>query len=339
MEPGSSRSMNLKNAPEDRPILFWKDVHTSKVWMVGHNGVMELRHLRYFVAAAEALNISQAAKHLHVSQPPLSRQIHDLEQEIGTALFDRSHKKLHLTSAGQYFLEEAKKILSHAKRAARVAKAAGSGQAGLITIAFLSPLGGMFLPRILRAFRQKFPLVDVDLLEMVPREQLEALLDHRIDLAFLAKADVESAREFAFEPVMEMELRLALPPEHKLAKLRHIPLDKLQEERFIFFKRSAEPAAHELLLRLCRSAGFEPNVVKESDRAQSILDLVAAGVGVSIVPELFQRYQADLVLRRLIPTPPTIPLCMVWRRSDASPLLQCLRRVIQRHFRRRSSVD
>ena len=130
---------------------------------------MELRHLRYFVAAAEALNITQAAKRLHVSQPPLSRQIRDLENEIGTALFDRSHKKLELTPAGEHFLAEAKKILSHSQRAAKLAKAADTGKAGRLSIGFLSPLGGLFLPRIIRTFRQKFPLVDVDFLEMVRR--------------------------------------------------------------------------------------------------------------------------------------------------------------------------
>lgn len=146
----------------------------------------------------DALNISQAAKHLHVSQPPLSRQIRDLEQELGTALFDRAHKKLKLTPAGQYFVEEARKIISHAKRAARAAKAAGAGHAGEITIGFLSPLGGMFLPSILHSFRKKFPLVDMDLAEMVPREQLEALLDSQIDLAFVAAAEVQSAKRFCF---------------------------------------------------------------------------------------------------------------------------------------------
>jgi DNA-binding transcriptional LysR family regulator len=153
---------------------------------------MEFRHLRYFVAAAEELNISRAAARLHVSQPPLSRQIRDLEQEIGTPLFERGHKGLKLTSAGAYFLPEAKNLLWQAQRAATLAKAAGTGQAGKISIAFVSPLGGLFLPRIIRSFRQKLPLVDLDLHEMVPRQQLEALLDHQIDLAFVAQAEVES---------------------------------------------------------------------------------------------------------------------------------------------------
>jgi len=297
---------------------------------------MELRHLRYFVAAADALNISQAAKHLHVSQPPLSRQIRDLEQELGTALFDRGHKKLKLTPAGQYFLDEARKILSHTKRATRAAKAAGAGHAGDITIGFLSPLGGMFLPGILHSYRKKFPLVDVDLAEMVPREQLEALLDSKIDLAFVAAVEVQSASDFAFEPVMQVELRLALPLEHRLARLRNVPLAELEEEPFIILKRSAAPATHDFLLRLCRSSGFEPNIAKQSESARSILDLVAAGIGVSIVPEHFRRYPSDVVLRRLTPKPPTIPLCMVWRKNDPSPALEILRASIRRHFARQS---
>lgn len=299
---------------------------------------MELRHLRYFVAAAEALNISQAARHLHVSQPPLSRQIRDLEQEIGAALFDRDHKKLRLTPAGQYFLEEARKILSHAKRAAKTAKAAGRGQAGEVSIGFLSPLGGLFLPRILRSFRQKFPLIEVDLVEMVPREQLEALLDSQIDLAFVAAGEVQSSTDLAFEPVMEVELRVALPADHGLAKLRRIPLPELEEERFIILKRSAAPATHDFLLRLCRSSGFEPNVVKQSDSARSILDLVAAGIGVSIVPEHFRRCPSDVVLRPLTPKPPTLPLSAVWRKNDSSPTLAALRAMIRQHFRHRSTI-
>jgi DNA-binding transcriptional LysR family regulator len=293
---------------------------------------MELRHLRYFVAVAEDMNISRAAARLRVSQPPLSRQIRDLEQEIGAPLFERRHKHLKLTAAGAYFLPEAKKILLHATRAARLAKAAGSGQAGQITIAFLSPMGGMFLPQIIRSFRQKFPLVDVDLCEMVPRQQLEALLDHHIDLGFLAKTELESTNEFAFEPLMEVQLRLALTPGHRLAKLRRVPLKKLGEERFIIFKRSAAPATHDFVLHACRSAGLELNVVKQSDRAQSILDLVAAGIGIAIVPEHFRRYRTELVLRQLIPDLPALSLCMAWRPDDHSPALRSLCAMIREHF-------
>lgn len=171
---------------------------------------------------------------------------------------------------------------------------------------------------------------------MVPREQLEALLDSQIDLAFVAAGEVQLSNDFAFEPVMEVELRLALPLEHRLAKLRRIPLAELEEERFIILKRSAAPATHDFLLRLCRSSGFEPNVVKQSDSARSILDLVAAGIGVSIVPEHFQRCPSDVILRLLTPKPPTIPLSMAWRKNDISPTLEALRAMIRRYFSQRS---
>jgi DNA-binding transcriptional LysR family regulator len=280
---------------------------------------MELRHLRYFVAAAEELNMTRAAALLRVSQPPLSRQIRDLEEEVGTALFDRSRKNLTLTPAGEYFLREAKKILSQAQLATAIAKATATGKAGQITIAFLSPLGGMFLPEAIRAFRRKFPLVDTELVELTPRNQLDGLLDHRVDLAFVARVEVESASDFSFETIMDVELRLALAPDHRLAKLRSVPVTALEQEPLITIKKSAAPATHELFLRVCRSAGFEPNIVRQSDHPQSILDLVAAGIGIAIIPEHFQRYQADCVLRPLAPPAPLVQLCMVWRKEDPSP--------------------
>jgi len=293
---------------------------------------MELRHLRYFVAVAEEMNISRAASKLRVSQPPLSRQIRDLEEEIGAPLFDRRHKHLKLTSAGAQFLPEARKILLHATRAARLAKAASTGQTGQITIAFLSPLGGLFLPGIIRSFRSKFPLVDIDLHEMVPRQQVDALLDHQIDLGFFSQTEIDSTSTLACQHLMDVRLRLALTPGHPFTKLRRIPLKKLKEEKFIMFKRSAAPATHDFILQACRSAGLEPNIVKHSDRAQSILDMVAAGIGVAIVPEHFQRYRTELVLRQLIPDLPTVSLCMAWRQNDRSPVLQSLCAMVRKHF-------
>lgn len=294
---------------------------------------MELRHLRYFVAAAEELNITRAAARLRVSQPPLSRQIHDLEEEIGAALFDRSGKKLKLTAAGRHFFEEAKQILQHAGKAARLAKATAAGQAGRLRIAFLSPLGGMFLPQVLRSLREKFPLIDVDLLEMVPRRQLEALLDNEVDLAFVAKVEVDSNSKFDSETVIEVGLLLAVSLDHRFTKLRKVPFSELAGERLITVSRSAAPATHALFLDVCRAAGFEPNLVKQADRAQSILDLVAAAVGLAVLPDHFRRYQADVAWRPLIPRIPKVPISMVWRKDDPSPVLHTVRTAISQHFK------
>jgi DNA-binding transcriptional LysR family regulator len=298
-----------------------------------------VRHLRYFVAAAQEMSISRAADRLRVSQPPLSRQIRDLEEEIGTALFDRSNKRLRLTAAGEFFLQEAKRILSAVERATHITKATGSGQAGRITIAFLSPLGGMFLPQIVRSFRQMHPSADIDLVELVPRKQVEALRDRQIDLAFVPIVEVESEDELVFKTVMKVEVHVALPPDHRMSGLKQSPLHELRDEAFIMIKRSSAPATHELLLRLCRSAGFEPRVAKQSDRAQSILDLIAAGAGVAILPAPFGRYQSDVVMRPLAPEPPAIHLCMVWRKEDASMITATLRARILAHFQQQSSSD
>jgi DNA-binding transcriptional LysR family regulator len=293
---------------------------------------MELRHLRYFVAAAEELNITRAAVRLRVSQPPVSRQIRDLEEEIGATLFDRSGKKLKLTAAGEHFYKEAKSILSQADRAAHLAKATAAGQAGHLRIAFLSTLGGMFLPQVMRSFRSKFPLIDIDLLEMPPRSQLEALLDKQVDLAFVGRVEVEASRQFKFEDVIEIGVQLAMAADHRLARFRKIPFSQLAKERFITVTRAAAPATYELFLQVCRSAGVEPNVVKQADQAQSILDLVAAGVGVAMLPEHFRRYQTELVWRRLVPEPPKVPICMAWRNDDSSEALRTVRTTISQHF-------
>jgi DNA-binding transcriptional LysR family regulator len=295
---------------------------------------MELRHLRYFVTAAQELNISRAAARLRVSQPPLSRQIRDLEEEIGTALFDRSSKRLQLTAAGELFLQEARRILSQVERARRITKATGSGQAGLITIGFPGSLGGVFLPEIVRAFRHRHPTVDVDLVDMVPIRQLEALRNGQIDLAFVAQVEVESANEFVFEIVMHVRLHVALALDHRLSGSAPIALHELRDEAFISVK---QPATHELFLRLCRSAGFEPYVAKQADLSQSILDLVAAGVGVAILPEHFRRYQAAVAMRPLVARPGSVPLCMAWRKDDEFPPLHDLRAMVLGRLRGQES--
>jgi DNA-binding transcriptional LysR family regulator len=297
---------------------------------------MELRHLRYFVTAAEELNFSRAAARLHVSQPPLSRQIRDLEKEIGAPLFDRTAKGVQLTPAGKSFLEQARQILAHSERAARLAKAVSQGKTGQLTVAFLSPLGGVFLSPALRAFRSKYPLVEVTLVEMVPRKQVDALLDSHIDIGFLARNEAQFEEALALEPVVEVGLVGALPPTHPLTRLRRVPIEKLANESLVFFKRSSAPAMFDWIRDLCRAKGLEPRITKQSDQAQAILDSIAAGIGVSILPEFFQRYHSEVVFRPLAPEPPKIELCMAWRRHDTSEILQSLKATLRQAFREQS---
>jgi LysR family transcriptional regulator, benzoate and cis,cis-muconate-responsive activator of ben and cat genes len=297
---------------------------------------MELRHLRYFVAAAEELNFSRAAARLRVSQPPLSRQIKSLEEEIGAPLFDRSRQKLQLTPAGRSFLEQAKQILGQSERAARLAKAVSQGKCGELTVAFPSPLGGVFIPPALRIFRQKYPLVEVTLTEMVPRRQIVALLDGRIDMGLMPRDEARFEKDLALELVTEVGVVAALPPEHALTTLRNVPLPRLAGERLVFFKRTSAPALHDWIRDLCRTAGFEPDIGRQCDQAQAMLDSVASGIGVAIVPDYFRRYQSEAAFRPLAPDTPKIQLCMVWRRRDRSEALQALKAILEQTFREKS---
>jgi LysR family transcriptional regulator, benzoate and cis,cis-muconate-responsive activator of ben and cat genes len=297
---------------------------------------MELRHLRYFVAAAEELNFSRAAARLRVSQPPLSRQIRNLEEEIGAPLFDRSRQKLQLTPAGKSFLEQAKQILALSDRAARLAKAISQGKCGQLTLAFLSPLGGVFLPAALRIFRQKFPLVDVTLTEMAPGRQVKALSEGRIDMGIVPRDEARFEKDLALEPVVEVGMIAALPPEHALTTLRKVPLHKLAGEPLVFFKKSSAPALHDWIRDLCRASGFEPNIGRQCDQAQAMLDSVASGIGVAILPEFFRRYRSEVAFRPLAPDTPRTELCMVWRRRDHSEALHALRAILQQTFREKS---
>jgi DNA-binding transcriptional LysR family regulator len=298
---------------------------------------MELRHLRYFVTVAEELNFSRAAVRLHLSQPPLSRQIQNLEHEIGATLFDRSRKRLQLTRAGELFLREAKEILAQSERAVRLTRAVGQGKNGDLTVAFLSPLGGIFLPPALRALLQRYPLVNVSVVEMAPRRQIDALLDRKIDLGIMPKVEAQLEKELALEPVLEVGLVAALPPTHRLTTHRRVPLGELANESLVFFKRSSAPAIHDWICDLCRAKGFEPKIVRQCDQAQAILDTVASGVGISIVPAPFQRYPCDVVFRPLAPATPRAELCMAWRRRDTSEILGSLRKILQRTFQEQSS--
>lgn len=299
---------------------------------------MELRHLRYFVAVADELNVRRAARRLHVSQPPLSRQIHNLEDELGAKLFDRSKQKLALTPAGECFLKEARQILSHVQRAAQLALAASCGEAGQLSIAILPPIGGLFLPPAIRAFRKRFPVVDVTISDLLPQEQIAALMDRQIDLGFVPLPVVEMNPALEFESVREVELMVALPPGHRLARQRRLTLGKLADEPFVMLRRSSAVLLHDWVSNLCREAGFEAKVVKVADGPTSILELVSAGFGVALLPEVFQRFPSDVLFRPLPSTTPKFHLSLARRRDNESPLLKAFLEILRPLLRKNRRV-
>ena len=244
---------------------------------------MELRHLRYFVAVAEELHFGRAAERLHIAQPPLSQQIKALENELGVQLLARTKRKVELTPAGRLFLDEARLTLSQAARAQRIAVEADKGVRGRLRIGFVTSASYSILPVLVRRFRRDFPFIDLDLVEMIPSRQIEALEQGRIDVGIL-RPPVEGAG-LVLETILEEPLVAALPSDHRLAVQKTVSLKMLAEEAFVFFPRHHGPGIYDVVMHACHAAGFSPRISYAPNEMQTILAYVAAGLGVSIVPQ------------------------------------------------------
>ncbi len=243
---------------------------------------IELRHLRSFVAVAEELHFGRAAARLGIAQPPLSQQIQRLEAGLGTRLFDRTNRRVELTDAGRALLEHASRVLQGSAAAVEAVRRAARGESGPLRVAFAASVMFLSLPRIIRAFRQRYPEVRLDLREMPTGLQLEALRAEELDIGFLRQPDPDP--ELELETVMSEPLRAAVPVGHPLATRRRIRLESLAAEPFVLFPREIAPGLHAQVLALCRSAGFAPRVVQESRELYTTVSLVEAGMGVTIIP-------------------------------------------------------
>jgi DNA-binding transcriptional LysR family regulator len=292
---------------------------------------MELRHLRYFVAIAEAGNVRRAAQRLRLSQPPLSRQIHDLEDEVGTKLFLRSKQGVQLTEAGEFFLKEARQILAQSERAVQVAQAASRGHAGHLELAYSVFTVDPLFPRVIRLFRKRYPLVAVGIRELLTYQQVGELLEKRIDLGYVGIRYPELEQELDFECLRRVPFAIALPPGHPLARQRTLTVRALAHEPFVAPLR-ASTAFRNVLVDICRSAGFVPNIVQEGNTAACMLELVSAGVGVALVPETFQKLLSiEVEFRPLPPSVPRLEFHIAWRRDNSSPSLRSFLEMLRQH--------
>jgi DNA-binding transcriptional LysR family regulator len=244
---------------------------------------MELRQLRYFVAVAEERNFSRAAARLYVSQPPLSTQIKSLEQELGVRLFERSNRGVALTTAGAVFFEEVRVLLGRLEHARLKALQAERGDVGMLSIGFVSIADYSILPPSLKGFRASFPRVEVQLHELTTDAQIRELraarLDLGIGLAPVAEPDLE------FETVWREELVLAAPAGYPARKGDGaISLRDLSKASFIVPPREVAPGLYDLIITHCRSCGFTPRITQEARQMQTVVGLVACGMGVALVP-------------------------------------------------------
>lgn len=283
---------------------------------------MELRHLRYFVAVAEARHFTRAAQALGMAQPPLSQQIQALERELGTPLFRRLPRGVALTEAGTQFYADARRLLDDAgqavDRARRVARGElGRLRVGMINSAPFHPL----IPQVIREFRSRYPHLALTLEEGTTPELASAVSLERVDVAFVRPL-LGSEPGVHSEVLLDEPMVVALPSGHPLARRARVPLLALSIEPFVLFPRSVGAGLYDTILRSCLDAGFSPRVVQETRQVTSIVNLVAAGLGVSIVPSSMQQVHTEGVsYRPLRPPAPSARLSLVYREGEQPPQL------------------
>jgi len=279
---------------------------------------MELRHLRYFVAVAEELHFGRAAQRLHIQQPPLSRQIQDLEAELGFSLFERSRRRVELTPAGTALLGRARQVFDALDVAIHDARSASEGESGRLVVGYPSSLAYSGLTELLRAFHTRFPSVEISLRELPPADQIDGLKSGSLDVGFVRTSLDDPT--LAAELVRRESLMVVLPNDHRLAKQRSIALKALSEEPFVLFPRARGPAFFDQLMALCGKAGFTPRIVQEAAQLD-IVSLVAAGFGISIMPSSMRNFRRPGLTFRPIVGAPQVELLVVWRHQNLSPAL------------------
>jgi DNA-binding transcriptional LysR family regulator len=294
---------------------------------------VELRHLRYFVAVAEELHFRRAAERLHVSQPPLSQQIRALEAELGVTLFVRNRRRVELTAAGEALLGEARVVLAAAEHAVDHTRRVARGEAGALSIGFVGSAMYGALPDVLRLFRAARPGVELGLRELPTSEALAALAAGRIDVGVLRPAQVEPG--IAIDVVRQEAVCAALPEGHRLAARDRIAMEELAGEAFVLLARREAPLLHGTLVAAMAALGAEPGEVQEVSEMRTVLGLVSAGLGVSLVPETMATAErAGVVFRPLSGHAPSVDLALAWREKDASPALAAFLAVAREEFAR-----
>jgi len=284
---------------------------------------MELRHLRYFVAVGEEQHYGRGAQRLRVAQPALSRQIQDLEEEVGFKLFDRLSRGVKLSKAGQLFLEEARRILQQVDEATRRAKRVASGQLGTLRVGFIESMSWHgVVPDSFRQFRERQPEAELQIKPLSSLEQIATVRSGQLDAGFVFTI-ANTGRELALLAIDSVSLMLAVPEGHPLAKSKSLRLRDLSSASFIWFPRRESPVFYDHLMHSCFRGGLKsPRIVQEGVNEATILSLVSCGLGVAFVSSATRwRCPGSVILLPVADLKLPLPFALVWRRDNSSPLL------------------
>jgi DNA-binding transcriptional LysR family regulator len=295
---------------------------------------VELRHFRYFIAVAEAENVSRAALKLHVSQPGLSRQVRDLEEELGFQLLERAAKSVRLTEAGHTFLTEARAVLQRVDEAVKTARAVATGERGELHIGYAPSLTARMLPPALRRFQTEWPKVAVKLHDLSTEEMLAGLRGGKLQMALLVRPTAAMLRGLKFEELARDALRLAVAPKHPLARRRSVTMAEAAREPFIAYSRKEYPEYHEMLMAIFADTRTKPRIVEEQDGVTSLIAAVEVGGGVALIPESLSCLSGTrLKLMPLSPEPEPLSVGAAWLKEGLVPaaegFLKCAKQSVQ----------
>jgi DNA-binding transcriptional LysR family regulator len=290
---------------------------------------MELRHFRYFTAVVQWKGYREASRRLHVAQPAISRTVADLEQELGLKLFSRTKRMAQLTPEGEVFYAEAVRTLAQAECAVQTAKRAAKGEIGKLSIGFLGSATYAFLPELVRTFKSRYPGVKLTLQELSPLQQETAFDKREIDIGFTRTLTAERSRTFSSRCLYSDPLMVVLPVSQQV-KTKRIRVSDLAKESFVLFDREGYPRLFDTIIRMCNKAGFSPKVENQPSMMQTVLSLVEAEQGVSIVPACVRNLRSDGVrFYRLQPDEVRVELVATWKKETPSVALQAFLGLIE----------
>lgn len=289
---------------------------------------MELRHLRYFVAVAEQLNFTKAAARLRVAQPALSRQIRQLEDEIGIGLLKRNNRSVVLTAAGRTFLAEARQILQQSEHAVKSLQSRARFEQGELNLGYVWGLFHTVAPEVLARFRGEHPQVAVNLFDMTAMQQAQALTEGKLDAGFIGFAEEADGAGLSKQKVGSCQFLVVLPKRHALARQKKVSLKALTEDFFIAISEESYPAAAHVMRSACWQAGFRPKVLQSAERGFTVIGLVAANCGVALLPEALQALPHEGVVFRSLAHPVQADLFLAWHDREPADLLRSFREVV-----------
>jgi DNA-binding transcriptional LysR family regulator len=280
---------------------------------------MELRHLRYFVAVAEEEHMTRAAKRLGIQQPPLTHQVQVLEKELGVQLFIRESRRIHLSPAGKLFLRDARSILANVEQSIQRVQRFDLGEEGSIRLGFTSSTSmHQITPELVRAFREAYPLISVEIEEGAAHDLINTLEQENIDIAF-SRSSLRPYPGIASVELLKEDMVIAIPMNHPLSQVPNdtLRLTDLKNENFIFYQQVNGSGIKEILIEECAKVGFEPKSASIVYRIIGAIHIVATGLGISIVPSSMQAIQTDSVIYKTFHPDSVIrvPLSIAYREN------------------------